>query len=192
MDENRITRRRVIQGAAAVGAGVWVAPAIDSFVSVAAAASGPTTGTIVPFRSCGWTYQLLVGTSPTGGTSTGCAPFGTPVCGACGGNTYYSTVVTDLTTETVAGNGVVISRTITTASGTLSFDVIADDDAAVYVDGTQIASNLGTCGCARDFGTFGSIAVTAGPHTVEIYGYNSCPPPSGPDCAFLDVQITLS
>jgi len=45
---SRITRRRVLRAGVIATGAIWVAPVVDSFVSKAAAASGPTKPICIP------------------------------------------------------------------------------------------------------------------------------------------------
>jgi hypothetical protein len=64
--ERPVSRRRVVQGAAAAAGAVWVAPLVDSFASRAAASSGPTLQEEAICDSAG---QDLTSISP--GTASG-------------------------------------------------------------------------------------------------------------------------
>ncbi len=91
---SRISRRKVIVGAGAVAGTVWVAPVIDSFSSVAAAASIPGSApqcageTCASFTNCNGGPPCVCATTYAGGGycadgNTACGSLSACVSGAC-------------------------------------------------------------------------------------------------------------
>ncbi|MST32245.1 hypothetical protein GHK86_05845 [Acidimicrobiaceae bacterium USS-CC1] len=99
------------------GTAVWVAPAVESFVSPAAAASGPTTECLTGIASISWLALIIKqggsyyiakidpGSSPAWGTATGKFP--------CGKHSFWK--VPDHTYQSGAPSGVTVTATTSSA-----------------------------------------------------------------------------
>jgi hypothetical protein len=157
---SRVSRRTLIKTGAAVAGAAWVAPAVDSFLSPAAASSHPTfTGnldsgfcsyTLIVYHLPGTTTQLAVKINGTG-TSGSCANDNTDgsfkgvTLGTCSGKTYAisGNVITANGSTIPAGKCTDGSFTVSNA-GLITWTGVIVDFAFVHDGSFQHCGQTGT------------------------------------------------